>query len=306
MFNLTGIIKGILLQDPTDRSKQLAITISPSATTGTSTTLVAAQTANRTITLPDGNATLSTADSIETLSNKTFADPLLLEQSTTPSNPPASENKLYFKSDNHIYSLDSSGVERQVDAAFSNPMTSKGDMIVGDTGGTETRLPGGTTGQILTYDTTAPQNVKWATLSIANNRSTSAVINSSTTSTSYSTPTNGSVTITPTGRDVMITLIPNTTGGNANLAADASGGSEEFVSVSFQILKDGVSIGAVQLAADVGDSTGNTALNIPPSCLMVIDPAPTSVSHTYSVQYKANTATTLVAISNCLLVAKEF
>lgn len=69
---LFGILKGILAQDPSDRTKQLEISVSPSATTGTKTTLLAAQTANRTILLPDGDAVLLTADSTATLTNKTI------------------------------------------------------------------------------------------------------------------------------------------------------------------------------------------------------------------------------------------
>lgn len=74
-FSLTAFIKGILLQDETDRSKQLILQISPSATTGTTTTITAAQTGNRTVTLPDSNFdfnTVITTTSVSTLSNKTL------------------------------------------------------------------------------------------------------------------------------------------------------------------------------------------------------------------------------------------
>lgn len=54
-----GILKSLLIQDSTDRTKQLSIEVSPSATTGTKTTIVASQTANRTITLPDNNLDLN-------------------------------------------------------------------------------------------------------------------------------------------------------------------------------------------------------------------------------------------------------
>lgn len=72
MFDFFGILKGILIQNEVDRSKQLNIQISPSATTGTSTTIVAQQTANRTLTLPDNSDTLSTPSATETLTNKTI------------------------------------------------------------------------------------------------------------------------------------------------------------------------------------------------------------------------------------------
>jgi len=56
-YGLFGIIKGLLIKNEADPSKQLIFTASASATTGTSTTIVAAQTANRVITLPDASFT---------------------------------------------------------------------------------------------------------------------------------------------------------------------------------------------------------------------------------------------------------
>lgn len=71
-WTFSGILKGFLIQNEVDRSKELVITVDASATPNTRTTLVAAQTANRTITLPDGNATLVTTSSTQTLTNKTM------------------------------------------------------------------------------------------------------------------------------------------------------------------------------------------------------------------------------------------
>jgi len=55
-------------------------------------------------------------DSTQTLSNKTYANPLITgaitsAQTTTPANPASGENKLYFKADGKLYTLDSSGNE---------------------------------------------------------------------------------------------------------------------------------------------------------------------------------------------------
>src|SRR5271165_4229295 len=72
MFSLSTILKGLLIQSETDGSKNLSITISPSATTGTSTTLTAAQTANRVLTLPDATDTLTGNAATQTLTNKTL------------------------------------------------------------------------------------------------------------------------------------------------------------------------------------------------------------------------------------------
>lgn len=66
------VLKGLLVQNEIDRSKQLALEVSSSATTGTLTTIQAAQTANRTISLPDASGQLMTPSSTDALSNKTI------------------------------------------------------------------------------------------------------------------------------------------------------------------------------------------------------------------------------------------
>lgn len=74
-FSLVGFLKGILIQDPVDRTKQLELNISSSATTGTKTTIVAQQTGNRLVTLPDSDFDFNeviTETSVSTLSNKTL------------------------------------------------------------------------------------------------------------------------------------------------------------------------------------------------------------------------------------------
>jgi len=58
-------------------------------------------------------------DSTQTLSNKTYASPsitgaLNAAQTTTPANPASGENKLYFKADGKLYTLDAAGNEALV------------------------------------------------------------------------------------------------------------------------------------------------------------------------------------------------
>lgn len=58
-------------------------------------------------------------DSTQTLSNKTYASPattgaVTSAQTTTPANPSAGSNKLYFKADGKLYTLDSAGNEALV------------------------------------------------------------------------------------------------------------------------------------------------------------------------------------------------
>ncbi len=58
-------------------------------------------------------------DSSQTLSNKTYASPITSgaitsAQTTTPASPASGENKLYFKADGKLYTLDSAGNEALV------------------------------------------------------------------------------------------------------------------------------------------------------------------------------------------------
>lgn len=72
MASFSGFIKGILLQNEVDRTKQLAVQASASATTATTMTVTSAQTANRTVTLPDATDTLAGIAATQTLTNKTL------------------------------------------------------------------------------------------------------------------------------------------------------------------------------------------------------------------------------------------
>jgi hypothetical protein len=85
---------------------------------------------------------------------KNFSSEILLDHITTPANPIASKNKLYFKSDNNLYKLDSSGTESQVGGGGSSPITTEGDLIIGDGGGNDIRLPVGATDTFLKSDGT--------------------------------------------------------------------------------------------------------------------------------------------------------
>lgn len=67
-----GVTKGLEVRDPVDPTKSLYIDLSGSATTGTTTTLTASQTANRTLALPDSSGTLMTGSSSDTLTGKTI------------------------------------------------------------------------------------------------------------------------------------------------------------------------------------------------------------------------------------------
>lgn len=72
-LNPWAFIKGILLENETDRTKQLELGVSDSATTATKTTLVSSQTANRTVNLPDASDTIVARNTVDTLTNKTIS-----------------------------------------------------------------------------------------------------------------------------------------------------------------------------------------------------------------------------------------
>lgn len=67
-----------------------------------------------TVTVPNGTDTLVARTSTDTLTNKTMGDALTFTQIATPSNPASGFNKLYPKSNNLFYTLDSTGAERAV------------------------------------------------------------------------------------------------------------------------------------------------------------------------------------------------
>jgi hypothetical protein len=108
-------------------------------------------------------AVVGTTDT-QTVTNKTVGDALTMTQVATPSNPAASKNKLYFKSDDKLYKLTSAGVEAEVGAGGSGANTTLSNLtattsinqdLVPDV--TDTRNLGSTTKQ---YDTLYARTVK--------------------------------------------------------------------------------------------------------------------------------------------------
>lgn len=71
-MNLWGIVKGLLVRDETDKTKELSIEIDPTATTGTRTTVKSTQTTDRTVNLPDADDTLVGKQTNDVLENKTI------------------------------------------------------------------------------------------------------------------------------------------------------------------------------------------------------------------------------------------
>lgn len=171
MFNLVAFIKGFLIEDELDRSKQLAFEIDPSASPNTRTTIIAAQTADRTVTLPDSNFdfnTVLTDSSVNTLTNKTINADLntlsnidnneikaaaaidLTKLAALTANRVLQSNGSGFISASAVTNttlafLDAtSSIQTQLNSKMTNPMTTFGDIIYGGASGAPTRLAGDT------------------------------------------------------------------------------------------------------------------------------------------------------------------
>jgi hypothetical protein len=104
--------------DTTDPTVE--VQIASNGTASTKTTIVAVQSANRTITLPDATTTLVGTDASQTLSAKTFSDrPVMdagvtLSHITTPGATPVDEVFIYSKADNKVYKKGADGLESEI------------------------------------------------------------------------------------------------------------------------------------------------------------------------------------------------
>lgn len=110
----------LVIQDNADATRQARFETS---------TVTAGQT--RVLTVPDADTTLVGTGVQQTLTAKTFGDPVTITQVATPSNPSAGLNKIYTKSDDKAYILSSSGVETKIGAGLS-PWALSTAYVIGD------------------------------------------------------------------------------------------------------------------------------------------------------------------------------
>lgn len=165
MFSFAGFLKGLLIQNEVDRTKQVAIESSSASTTSTRTTITTAQTANRTITLPDATTTLVGTDTTQTLTNKTIdaslntitgVTSMLDDIGTTQGDilyrDASTWTVLPAGTSGQVLTTGGTGANPAWASSLTNPMTTAGDIIVADVGGTPDRLPIGSTEQILSVN----------------------------------------------------------------------------------------------------------------------------------------------------------
>lgn len=125
--------------DATDSSIQVEILSNGTASTKTS--LIAVQSANRNITLPDASTTLVGTDNTQNLSGKNFTDSpsfdvgLLLDHTATPSTPTGAV-AVYSKNDNKVYKKGADGIESEIGSGSGQGTLNIVDNASADSGTT--------------------------------------------------------------------------------------------------------------------------------------------------------------------------
>lgn len=144
-FSLTKILNGILLREPGTLSPR-EIEITPGGTAGTKTTINSSQTTNKTIILPDANDTLVGKATPDTLTNKII----------NGSNNTITNVSLTTGVTGTLPVANGGTGQTTASAAFNalSPITTTGDLIIGNGTNSATNLPIGTNGTILTSNGT--------------------------------------------------------------------------------------------------------------------------------------------------------
>lgn len=189
-IDIKKFIKGILVKNDSDITKELEISVASGATTGTKTTVSAAQTANVTVTLPNATTTLVGKDTTDTLTNKTFdADGTgnsitNIENANVKAAAAIALDKLAATTVSRALVSDASGfvspatttsteigyvngvtsaIQTQLDAKqLRSTLTTKGDIYVATASNTVVRQGIGSDGHTLQADSTQTNGLKWA------------------------------------------------------------------------------------------------------------------------------------------------
>jgi hypothetical protein len=215
-------------------------------------------------------------------SNNPFPSILVVE-GTEPTAPSAGQQRLYIDSTTHkLKRTDSSGTDVTIEAAsgLSDPMTTRGDVIVRDASNVTARLAIGSTGKVLSSNGT---DVSWQTpasgaaTNLASARYVRTTANYTTTSTTFVDvdSTNLALTITTGARRVSIGVVASVSNSGTN-------------NVFLDLLVDGTSE-----SGGVGVVLSKSASLNDPISLTWLSAVLTAASHTFKLQWKtaAGTAT---------------
>jgi hypothetical protein len=165
--------------------------------------------------------------------------------------------------------------------SMATEITAAGDIIVGTGSGTFDNLPIGTTGQVLTADTTvSPYKVKWASAA-GGGKVLQVVYGSTTTQTANNTSTYADTTlsasITPSSATSKVLVLVSQNG----LSKDTNN-----TGVMLRLLRGATSI--LQFVGSAGFNGGNTRQDVAASCAYLDSPSTTS-STTYKTQIASRT-----------------
>jgi hypothetical protein len=173
---------------------------------------------------------------------------------------------------------------------MATTITASGDIVIGTGSGTYDNLPIGTTGQILTADTTvSPYKVKWASpagggkvLQVVAATTDTLASNSTTT---YA-DTGLTATITPTSATSKILVLVNQNGCSKSSANSGN-------ALGIQVFRGATSIG---LSQNVGQTATTLRFNGLSVGFSILDAPATTSATTYKTQFKNDTAAAQVRV----------
>lgn len=148
-------------------------------------------------------------------------------------------------------------------------------------------------------------NVTRAKQAAVGQQLSSSTASFSTTSAVFVDVTNATITITTTGRPVIIMLVPDgSTVNPASIAATAPNAAKDLGQVRFAMFRDATQIGYWFLDIRSDSTTDANLVRLPPSAIMMIDPAGAG-TYVYKIQAASNDGASFADVSNCKLVAYE-
>lgn len=208
---------------------------------------------------------------------------ILLAEHVDPSTPPSGHWRLFMDTDNTFKKIDDAGTVTSLEVTgFTDPMTTRGDMIVRNASNVTARLGRGSAGQVLTSDGT---DLAWAApaagvLVAGTVRRTAGDV--TTTSTTFVDLTSASITITTGARRVLLTFAAS--GWNSSAAS--------LVKLDFMV--DGTRVGGTVGLINV-NAGANAERNL---CMTYLTDVLSAASHTFKVQWCVNAGTGTIYASS--------